>query len=75
MRYTHRIMVKYTQPDGTANVEALLLATSSKEARQLLKAWKVNAASCSSLAAVKKSAATFRASNGFEAKAWIEVLQ
>ena len=75
MRYTHRIMVKYTQPDGTSQVEALLLATSSKEARQLLKAWKVNAQSCPSLAAVKKNANTFRASNGFQAKAWIEVLQ
>jgi len=75
MRYTHRIMVKYTQPDGTSNIEALLLATSSREARQLLKAWKANAQSCTSLVPVKKNAASFRASNGFEAKAWIEVLQ
>ena len=74
MQYTHRIMVKYTFQDGTAKVEPLLLATSSKEARQLLKAWKANAQSCTSLAAVKKNAATFRASNGFEAKAWIEIL-
>jgi hypothetical protein len=68
-------MVKYTQPDGTSKVESLTLATSSKEARAQLKAWKANAQSCSSLAAVKKNAATFRASNGFEAKAWIEVVQ
>lgn len=71
MRYTHRLMVKFTQPDGTSKAEALALATSSREARALLKAWKVSAQSCSSLV---KSKSAYRASNGFEAKAWIEIL-
>ena len=74
MQYTHRIMVKYTQPDGTSKVEALTLATSSKEARAQLRVWKASAALCTSLVPAKKNAAAFRASNGFEAKAWIEIL-